>query len=261
MFRRVREAMTDVAETLRRTFHGVAVREEDPRFPAPGLGAFEGLSVQAKPGLQALSVPVKADGWRLESRRRVADMAFHANQKAEAGWEAWAPGSQALHVPLFAAGKAGRLEVPALPRRASSLRAMAESFRVSLRNYREPLRSPGTRQTQLKGTAPNTHKDLARVLRRPFSFLGQSFSSLPRALQMRYTVQLVKATGENIRDLEVVGLFRVPRRGLGALRLDPRTGGLLASLTLEAVGTPKDLLLLAKRKADQALLPCFLEGN
>ena len=99
------------------------------------------------------------------------------------------------------------------------------------------------------------------MLRRPFSFLGQAFASLPKALQMRYTVQLVKSTGENIRDLEVVGLFRVPRKGLGALRLDPRNGGLLASLTAEAVGAPKDLLLLAKRKADQALLPCFLEAN
>lgn len=261
MFRRLQDAVSDVAETLRRTFGGVKVRARDPRFLVSGLSGFEAMKVDVQSGLEFLCAPTGTHGWRLEAAIQTPDMTFQARLEKETGWEAWESGSHAVLVPLFWPGKAAKLEVPALPRRASSQRRMVEPFKLSLRNYREPLRSPGTRQAEVRTPTPASHRDLARVLRRPFSFLGQTFTSLPRALQMRYTVQLVKSTGENIRDLEVVGLFRVPRKGLGGLRLDPRNGGLQATLTAEAVGAPKDLLLLAKRKADQALLPCFLEAN
>lgn len=260
MFRRVQEAMADVAETLRRTFRGVAIREEDPRFLSPALGGVEGLKVQAKAPLEPLRTPVSSRAWRLDAKIERPEMAFQGALQEETGWEAWGAGSRAIPVPFFKPGQTSRLEVPALPRKAVAKRASLEGFRITLRTQREPLRTPGVRKAPLESACPRVIKDLERTLRRPCRFQGQAFASLPKALQMRYTVQLVKATGENIRDLEVVGLFRVPRKGLGALRLDPRNGGLMATLALEAVGAPKDLLLLAKRKVDQALLPCFLES-
>ena len=259
MFRRVQEAMADVAETLRRTFRGVSVRGEDPRFMTPAMGGVEGLKVVSKAALEPLCTPPGSHPWRLSGKVEAPDMVFRPALQAEAGWESWAAGSHPIPVPFFKPGQASRLAVPALPRRAVAQRSMPEPFRITLRAHREPLRTPGTRTTPLGSEPPKVRKDLARALRRPISFRGQAFASLPKALQMRYTVQLVKATGENIRDLEVVGLFRVPRKGLGSLRVDPR-GGLLASVDIQGVEAPRDLLLLAKRKADQALLPCFLEA-
>lgn len=259
MFRRAQEALADVAETVRRLFSDVAVRAEDPRFPAPGLGGFQGLQVSVQAGMQPFQARVVPQNWQMSGVLKAAEVAFQARLQVESGWTSWAAERAALPIPLFSPGAARRMEAPALPRRAQALQLALEPFRVSTRVHREPVRTPGCRRGELAPWRPAVRRDLAQAFRRPFSFRGQAFGSLPKVLQMRYTVQLVKATGENIRDLEVVGLFRVPRKGMGGLRLDARSGALQAALGPEAMGAPKALLMLAKRRADQALLTCFLE--
>jgi hypothetical protein len=76
---------------------------------------------------------------------------------------------------------------------------------------------------------------------------------------MRYSLQLVRGTGENVRNLEVLGLFRLPRKGVADLRHDPRLGRLLVRLLPLAVRAERAPFILARRKDDGALVSCFVE--
>ena len=106
---------------------------------------------------------------------------------------------------------------------------------------------------------PRVRRDLETVLALPIAIPGEDFRKLPRALNMRYTFQLVKATGENIRNLEVLGVYLVPVRGVASLRHDARTGRILVNLGPEAVGAPRQRFLLARKKDDRGFVSCFVE--
>jgi hypothetical protein len=97
------------------------------------------------------------------------------------------------------------------------------------------------------------------ALRLPIAVEGLDLREAPRALQMRYGMLAVKATGENVRNLELLGRYLVPRKGVRELRHDARTGRLMVLLGPEAIGARKDPLLIARRKDDQSLITTFVE--
>ena len=76
---------------------------------------------------------------------------------------------------------------------------------------------------------------------------------------MRYTLQLVRATGENIRNLEVLGLYRIPAKGTRQVDHDPVTGRLLVTLDADAVGSRRAPFILARRKNDASIVCSFVE--
>jgi hypothetical protein len=76
---------------------------------------------------------------------------------------------------------------------------------------------------------------------------------------MRYTLKLVRETGENIRNLEVLGLYRIPTRGTRQINHQAATGRLLVSLGPEAVGAPRAPFILARKKDDDSIVCCFVE--
>jgi hypothetical protein len=82
---------------------------------------------------------------------------------------------------------------------------------------------------------------------------------LPKGLWMRYSLQLVRGTGENVRNLEVVGLFRLPRKGVADLRHDPGQSRILVRLEASALKAPRAPFILARRKDDGTLVSCFVE--
>jgi len=88
---------------------------------------------------------------------------------------------------------------------------------------------------------------------------GEDIHRLPKGLWMRYSLQLVRGTGENVRNLEVLGLFRIPRKGVADLSHDPRQGRILVRLEPAAITAPRGPFILARRKDDGALLSCFVE--
>jgi hypothetical protein len=82
---------------------------------------------------------------------------------------------------------------------------------------------------------------------------------LPKGIWMRYSLQLVRGTGENVRNLEVLGLFRIPRKGVADLRHDPKQGRILLRLESAALRAPRAPFILARRKDDGGLVSCFVE--
>jgi hypothetical protein len=74
-------------------------------------------------------------------------------------------------------------------------------------------------------------------------------------------MQIVKATGENVRNLDLLGRYLIPNKGVRELRHDAGSGCLKVLLGPEASASGRALLLLARRKDDRSLLTCFAEES
>jgi hypothetical protein len=251
--------MSDMAETIRRVFQDPPTAGADLRLPVPGVRTVP------FPGTRALApdyrlapmtgmVPVLAAAPPSE-----VDFRWVAALHAEEGWSRWAAGAQVCVLPLFKAEMAARLEVPPLPRKARVREAAPEAFRARGRSGLEVL--PGTRVEPVPCAipAPRAFRALEHALALPVAFTGEDLQTLPKALQMRYTLKLVRETGENIRNLEVLGLYRIPARGTRQVNHQAATGRLLVTLGPESVGAPKAPFILARKKDDESIVCCFVE--
>ena len=272
MLRKVRSAVADAAETLRRAFAGLGVKELplDPFQPRDhGLPAFAPVTGGGLPECQAtgrteplLGAPVRCGAMALPVAR------LHA----EAGWGERGAHARVVDMPtLEAAGTVG-LAVPTLPRSlptrsqleglpGARTRVLGHTLpRPGVRHQAPAL--PGTRGRRLEARLARSQVlqglDLALALPVPFQALD--IQRLAKGLWMRYSLQLVRSTGQNVRNLEVLGLFYLPRKGVAELHHDPRRGRLLVQLSLAALGSPKAPFILARRRDDGSLVTCFVEG-
>jgi hypothetical protein len=256
---RLREAMSDLAETIRRVFkspasHGVPVGYT-LGFPGqiPPLGASVGLPFEVV-AATARSEDLLGGGLAVP-----AVLAFAPSVAGEPGWAAWETGAKVCALPLFLPEKCARLEVPALPRRVAARQGPVGSMATRSRSGLEALPPPGVRRVLSGFAAPGSYRALERVRALPVAVTGEDLTKVSKALWMRYTLQLVRATGENIRNLDVIGLYRIPAKGTRQINHEPATGRLLVTLGPEANGAKRALFILARRKADGSIVFCFVE--
>lgn len=259
VFGKFTDAVSDLKETLRRVF-------QDPPSHALDPGRMqvrpEGVpTLQVRPLLPAYQLavaPVMASLGLCPTLVQES-VTFPGRTQAEEGWAQWAAGAKVCEMTPFAAGGHRRVEVPPLPRRPDCRRVEPGVFRAGTRNYREGLGRP-----QVRGGSPELGSGVARggldmVMSLPIAIQGQDVQNIPKVQWMRYSLQLVKATGENIRNLDVLGLYRIPAKGVASMRHDAKTGRLLLDLGREAAGASRLPFLLARRKDDRTLVSCFLE--
>jgi hypothetical protein len=259
MFGRVKDAVADAAETLRRAFAGLKVVEVAPE-PFP-LRSQASACLEARPraGLQ----PPVAGGREMPLlehglQARALDP-FRTTLQQEAGWASWDAGARVVRMTRLEAGRATRIGVPALPHRPQLLGGPEPVAAPASRRLSDPITRPGVRRMD-PGLGPvAAEPGLAVMLSRAVPIQGEDIRRLPKGLWMRYSLQLVRGTGENVRNLEVLGLFHIPRKGVADLRHDPRQGRLLLQLEAPAVRAPRAPFILARRKDDGALVSCYLE--
>jgi len=258
---RLKEAMADLAETIRRVFkappaHGVAV-DWAVTFPGriPPLEATLGLPFSPCAGT--------ARGEQLLNQSLVvpAVLSFAPSVAGEPGWATWEAGAKVCVLPVFQSEKCSRLEVPALPRRVPTRQEKPAAMLTRGRSGWAAFAPPRLRRQLYHFGVPRTYQGLERVLGLPVAVLGEDLDRVSKALWMRYTLQLVRATGENIRNLDVIGLYRIPAKGTRQLNHDPATGRLLVTLGPEASGAPRALFILARRKTDASIVFCFVEES
>lgn len=157
------------------------------------------------------------------------------------------------------AGKASRMTVPPLPRLAKVLGRVEPPSCPSVRRYSDPLLAPGTRRMDPALHLVAARPGLEAMLSLAVPFQGEDIHRLPKGLWMRYSLQLVRGTGVNVRNLEVLGLFRIPGKGVADLRHDPRQNRILVRLEATAIKAPRVPFILARRKDDGAMVSCFVE--
>jgi len=251
--------MSDLAETIRRVFqapasHAVALAlapacpDRVPPLAATALQPFvPAAATVAVLDLGLAGVPVAEPvGWEA----RVA---------GTPGLAAWDTGAKVCAPAMFQAERCARLAVPALPRRTAVRQLALPVFTAQSRSGWSGLGRPRVRGFAATLARPRAFAGLDRAMALPVAFRGENLERISKALWMRYTLQLVRATGENIRNLEVVGLYRIPTKGTRQVQHDSATDRLLVALGPEAAGAPRAPFLLARRRSDAAIVCCFVE--
>jgi hypothetical protein len=256
---RLREAMSDLAETIRRVFQAPASHPVPVgwtvRFPGqiPPLGASVGQP------FSPCGASLRQEGLLAPGPALAAALGFEARVGGEPGWAAWETGARICALPLFRPEKTVRLEVPALPRRVATRLEPAGAMGTRARDGWNGFTPPAARRGWQPMIPPRSFRALDRVLGLPVGVAGEDLAKVSKALWMRYTLQLVRATGENIRNLDVIGLYRIPVQGTRELHHDPATGRLMVTLGPEASSARRSLFILARRKTDASIVFCFVE--
>ena len=259
MFGRVKDAMADAAETLRRAFAGLKVMDASPE---PFLLQCHGTVVLAAEPRAGLEPPATACMDMRLLRQAVEGRAlqpFHAELQAETGWARWGVEAEVIRMTALEGGVAARVAVLPLPRKATVLGRVDPPSRPNTRRFSEPLVPSGTRRMDPGLGQVIAEAGLETMLSLAVPIRSENIQHLPKGLWMRYSLQLVRGTGENVRNLEVLGLFRIPRKGVADLRHDPKLGRILVRLEASAIRSPRVPFILARRKDDGSLLSCFVE--
>jgi predicted RNA binding protein YcfA (HicA-like mRNA interferase family) len=256
---RLLSAMSDMAETIRRVFQAPPSASVPLSFRVPASTRIPALEVSVLEPVRAFETLARGEPGLPPATLREAPLAFVAQVAGEPGWSAWAAGAKVCELPLFQAEKAQRLTVPALPRKALARRLVLEAMTGRSRSGWSPFAPPPVRAIRPDWTAPRAHGALAQMLTLPVAVTGEDLQKISKALWMRYTLQLVRSTGQNIRNLEVLGLYRIPCKGTHQVHHDPATGRLLVTLGPEAAEAKRAPFILARQKDDNAVVCCFVE--
>jgi hypothetical protein len=259
MLGKVRDAVADAAETLRRVFSDPPVREARAGSFAVRAHAGAAPAATLLPGLEplaarALPMPLLAEAAHL---RELGP--FAVQLRVEEGWARWGAEATVIRMAPLNSGGAQRVAVPSLPARTPVRGGVDPVARPAARRAAEPLPSPGARRVDPALPVGGSRPGLEAMLRLAVPIQGEDIQRLPKGLWMRYSLQMVRATGENVRNLEVLGLYHLPRKGVADLRHDARRGRILVRLESEAAKAPRIPFILARRKDDGALLSCYLE--
>jgi hypothetical protein len=108
-------------------------------------------------------------------------------------------------------------------------------------------------------SAPQSFSFAKAAFSRPINVRSENIEKTPKPLMMRYMLQLVKDSGENIRNLEIVGIYRIPKKGLQSLKHDSSTGALKITVGPEAQASKYCKLVLANKKNDRAKVSCTFD--
>lgn len=261
VFGRLRDAMADAAETLRRVFVDPTCHHLDPGafvVPARGLDApvarvLEGSLVTAPRVVSLPLVQVPPGG--------LMPLLDRARLVAEEGWSRWQAGAEVVAVPPLAADGCRRTAIPALPRTLASRTMLVELPRPRVRSQEVRLAAPSTRKAAPALPRPVVREDLKGMWARPVALRGEVPEAMGAAWTMRQVLHVVRQSGENARNLELLGCFQVPREGVLGLAHDARIGCLWVQLGPQASRSPRQRLILARRKDDRTLVTCFMEES
>lgn len=254
----LRKALGEAAEALRRLFGAPKVH----RFSAPALVAVGHeerlLEVAGRSALEPISGITESAPLFTGTTATMSLEPFEAALQTEEGWHRWAAEARVQRLPLFPKGSAAGGSVPPLPSGKALPLAIPSCPRPGIRSFATALGSPRAFRIPAQGFSIDVEKRLDPVLRRPFTFYTQDIQKLPKALWMRYSLALVKATGENVRNLEVLGLWQLPKKGVSGLRPDAE-GRLIVQLSAEASAATRAAFMVARKKDDQNLVSAFVE--
>jgi hypothetical protein len=256
---KLREAMSDMAETIRRVFKAPQTTASPMGFAtpsAPGSPSLEAMALAPSYDFEAL---LRIEPPLAGAKVAVEPLTWAATVRGEPGWASWSTDATVCQLPLFRAEKCQRLLVPALPRQAVPQRVPLAGFSTRSRSGREPFPPPAVGSIRPQWTPPKAFGALELALGLPVAVNPEDLGKLSKAIWMRYTLQLVRTTGQNIRNLEILGLYRIPCKGTRQVRHEPATGRLLVTLGPEALKARKAPFILARQKDDNAVVCCFVE--
>ena len=255
----LRAAMSDMAETIRRVFQDPGTHRTTVAFPDLAATGVQILAARTLTPPYRFEPLLKTVAPIQEAGACAEPMAWAPKVLGEPGWASWTPDATVCELPLFRTEKCQRLLVPALPRKGVARKVALEAFAPRPRTGWDGLQPPAARGIPTQWPAPPAREALGMALALPMAVVPEDLGKLSKAIWMRYTLQLVRSTGQNIRNLEILGLYRIPHLGIRQVRHDPATGRLLVNLGPEAVKARKAPFILARQKDDNSVVCSFVE--
>ena len=108
--------------------------------------------------------------------------------------------------------------------------------------------------------APNCIASIDRALMAPISIKSKDLASVPKAIWMRCTMHLVKETGENVKNLQIVGLYSIPNNGVKSIAHGASNGSVQIQVGAEAINSELCTLVVARKKSDNAIISYTIEA-
>jgi hypothetical protein len=254
----IRKVLGEAADALRRLFGAPVVRSL--AAPVPSAIGHGGplLRADARGQLDPLVIHPESLPLFTGAAGTATLEPFSTELCVEEGWARWSTEARVQIPSLFPPGGAAGGSVPSLPQGRAQRLPVPAVAQPAVRMAPPAVGKPRAFRIPIQGFDLELEKGLGPVMRKPFSFPSQNVLKLPKSLWMRYSLALVKATGENVRNLEVLGLWQLPRKGVSGLRPDAE-GRLWVQLSPEASGAPRAAFMVARKKDDQSLISAFVE--
>jgi hypothetical protein len=265
LLERVKGTVEDVAETIKRFFVGPKVHSASDLFfsglsfktlPWPTTTVKEASMLHA-PTISAMppfaSAPTCVANLRFESRT-IAETggAFETNAKLIEASFVWTGAVKSAEIQ--------KVNAPGITKVDSPHYLFPTKEHVFLI---EPLKvkQDGVYKLNTYLGTTGCYRSVERALLIPIKIKSENLEKLSKALWMRYTMMLVKESGENVKNIEMVGIYRVPKNGVKTFKLDPSTGSLLIVVGADALQSPFRKIIIARRKNNSTLVSCAIDEN
>jgi hypothetical protein len=107
--------------------------------------------------------------------------------------------------------------------------------------------------------APSCIASTGRAFMEPIGIKSKDLASVPKSIWMRYTMRLVKETGENVKNLQIIGLYSIPKNGVKSIAHSASDGGIQILVSAEAVDSKHCTLVVARKKSDNATISYIMD--
>ncbi|MDR2560454.1 MAG: hypothetical protein LBC63_01595 [Holophagales bacterium] len=108
--------------------------------------------------------------------------------------------------------------------------------------------------------APSCVASIERAFMAPISVKSKDLASVPKSIWMRYTMHLVKETGENVKNLQIIGLYLIPKNGVKSMAHSASDGSIQIRVGAEAANSEQCTLVVARKKSDNAIISYIMDA-
>lgn len=255
----LKNSFDDLKETLKRLFRAPSTQSLDLNYNP--------VTFQSLPPLEGR---IQDLAWALEGQLETCELRFtvrlaqsppfEGRLHEERGWDAWHVQSGCLSVPLFTPLNRVPFSMPRIAQKVPVRKATPEGWQIRIsRAMPGRFNARCLSLSVVGGKAPKIMQGLELMFQRPFQMVAIPFQRLPKPLQMRYSLQLVKSTKHNIRSMDILGYFNLPKNGVNAMRFDSTKSRLFLALTPVAARATRVPFLLARLKDSGEILSCYPE--
>jgi len=259
---RIKDTVEDVAETIKRAFVRPKVHSASGFFiREPEFKSAEWLSVDTRAGELLSTAGIVPLPLFVAVSACDHNMKFETRSFLENG-EVFKADAKLVSVSFVWSGVVISADIPGMNSPAS--KRVEEPYAVALPPCRTISQSQFgikhgktyTLKAQLR--EPVCYRSVERAMLIPINIRSEDLEGVSRALMMRYSLQLVKETGENIKNLEIIGLYRIPKNGLKSVKHDATTGLLKIVAGADAQNSKECYLLVARKKSNSSIVSCMV---
>jgi hypothetical protein len=253
----VKGALQDIAETVKCAIKGPKVNRahqffimnraecksmEEPSAAVSSAALFSQPAANSAPLFA--SAPALAPNIKFEAlMRRDACSPFKARTKSHDALFCWQCAAMSADIPKMKAPAANKIDESTFGFYIGT-KAIAEFDILAKKTY----------EFATFFAAPGCHRSVERALAAPITIKSKDISNVPKAMWMRHTLHLVKETGENVKNIQIIGLYKIPKNGVKKIGHSASSGSVYVHVGADAIDSKRCTLVVARKKSDNTII-------